>query len=71
LGKQVTVRNALQTLAAEDFIVDPNHKKGSSRTRYIHKDDPTRYADISYHHSGQVIPKGTLANIERTSGLKF
>jgi predicted RNA binding protein YcfA (HicA-like mRNA interferase family) len=71
LGKQVTVRKVLQALAEEGFTVDPNHKKGSSHTRHIHKDDPTRFADISYHHSGQVIPKGTLANIERTSGLRF
>jgi hypothetical protein len=37
----------------------------------VHKDDPTRFADISYHHSGQVIPKGTLNSIESTSGVKF
>jgi hypothetical protein len=37
----------------------------------VHKDDPTRFADISYHHSGQVIPNGTLNSIESTSGVKF
>ena len=71
LGKQVTVRKALQRLKAEGFIKSPNHGKGTSHQRYIHKDDPTRYADISSHSSGQVIPKGTLGNIERTSGVKF
>lgn len=71
MGKQITVRKALQILKQEGFIESPNHKSGSSHQRYIHKDDPTRFADISYHHSGQVIPKGTLNSIERTSGVKF
>jgi len=71
LGKQITVRKVLQTLKQEGFIKSPSHRSGSGHQRYIHKDDPTRYADISYHSSGQVIPKGTLKNIERTSGVKF
>lgn len=71
LGKQITVREVLQTLKQEGFIKSPNHGKGTSHNRYIHKDDTTRYADISYHNSGQVIPKGTLRSIERTSKLKF
>jgi predicted RNA binding protein YcfA (HicA-like mRNA interferase family) len=71
LGKQVTVREVLQILKQEGFIKSPNHKSGSSHQRYIHKVDSTRYADISYHKSGQVIQKGTLKSIERTSGVKF
>ncbi|WP_397351574.1 hypothetical protein [Paenibacillus larvae] len=49
----------------------PSHTGKSSHQRYIHKDDPERFADISFHKSGAVIPKGTLKNIERTSGVKF
>jgi predicted RNA binding protein YcfA (HicA-like mRNA interferase family) len=71
LGKQITVREILRTLKQEGFIKSPSHGSGSSHQRYIHKDDPTRYADISYHNSGQVVPKGTLKSIERTSGVKF
>lgn len=71
MGKQVTVMKVLQRLKEEGFIKSPHHGKGTSHQRYIHKDNPTRYADISYHNSGQVIPKGTLASIERTSGVKF
>lgn len=72
MGKQITVREAIQRLTKEGFYKSPNHNKGgSSHRRYIHKTDPTRFADISYHNSGQVIPKGTLGNIERTSGVKF
>lgn len=71
LGKQVTTRKALQRLKDEGFIKSPTHGKGTSHQRYIHKDDPTRYADISVHSSGQVIPKGTLKKIEGTSGVKF
>ncbi|MEW6172895.1 MAG: type II toxin-antitoxin system HicA family toxin [Bacillota bacterium] len=71
MGKQITVKKVLQILKQEGFIKSPSHMSGSSHQRYIHKDDPTRYADISYHHSGQVIPKGTLKSIERTSGVKF
>jgi predicted RNA binding protein YcfA (HicA-like mRNA interferase family) len=71
LGKQITVRKVLEKLKEEGFIKSPNHGKGTSHQRYIHKDDPTRYADISYHHSAQVIPNGTLNSIERSSGVKF
>ncbi|MBE3554562.1 MAG: type II toxin-antitoxin system HicA family toxin [Thermicanus sp.] len=71
MGKQITVREVLQILKQEGFIKSSTHKRGSSHQRYIHKDDPTRYADISFHSGGQVIPKGTLRNIERTSGIKF
>ncbi|MDT2243112.1 type II toxin-antitoxin system HicA family toxin [Paenibacillus larvae] len=71
MGKQVTVREALQKLKA-GFIKSPSHTGKSSHQRYIHKDDPERFADISFHKScGAVIPKGTLKNIERTSGVKF
>ncbi|MFS1519669.1 type II toxin-antitoxin system HicA family toxin [Bacillus sp. SCS-151] len=71
MGKQVTVRKALQRLKKEGFIKSPNHKGGGSHQRYIHKDDSTRYADIAFHNSGQVIPKGTLRSIERTTGIRF
>ncbi len=71
MGKQITVRKILQTLKQEGFILSPSHRSGSSHQRYMHKDDPARFADISYHHSGQVVPKGTLKNIESTSGVKF
>ncbi|MEA5024617.1 MAG: type II toxin-antitoxin system HicA family toxin [Bacillota bacterium] len=71
MGKQITVRKVLEKLKEEGFIKSPNHGKGTSHQRYIHKNDPTKYADISYHHSGQVIPKGTLNGIERSPGVKF
>lgn len=69
LGKQVTVREVLQRLRKEGFIPAPTHRGHGSHQRYVHKDDPTRYADISYHSSDQVIPKGTLRNIERTARI--
>ncbi|MGX4583387.1 type II toxin-antitoxin system HicA family toxin [Paenibacillus chitinolyticus] len=71
MGKQITVRKALQRLKDEGFIKSSSHTGKSSHHRYIHKDDPSRYADISVHTQGQVIPLGTLKNIERTSGVKF
>lgn len=71
MGKQVTVREALQKLKKNGFVKSPSHKGGSSHQRYIHKDDPTRYADIASHGTGRMIPKGTLSSIERTSGVKF
>ncbi|TKI20371.1 addiction module toxin, HicA family [Lysinibacillus sphaericus] len=71
MEKQVTVRVALKRLKKEGFIESHTHKSPGSHQRYIHKDDPTRFADISYHSSGQAIPKGTLRSIERTSGVKF
>jgi len=71
LGKQITVRKVLQKLKEEGFVKSPNHSKGTSHQRYVHKTDPNKYADIAFHHSGQVIPKGTLNSIEQTSGVKF
>lgn len=71
MGRQFTVRQVLQALKDEGFIKSPNHKGKGSHQRYIHKDDPTRFADISFHSSGQVIPKGTLKSIERSSGVRF
>ncbi|MBG9567555.1 type II toxin-antitoxin system HicA family toxin [Brevibacillus agri] len=71
MGKQVTVREALQRLKQEGFIKSPTHRSSGSHQRYIHQSDPTRFADISFHNSGQVIPKGTLRSIERTSGVRF
>lgn len=62
LGKQRTVKEVLQALKAAGFYKSP---------RYIHKEDPTRYADVSYHSSGDVLAKGTLRSIERTSGVEF
>ncbi|SDJ82394.1 Predicted RNA binding protein YcfA, dsRBD-like fold, HicA-like mRNA interferase family [Paenibacillus naphthalenovorans] len=71
LGKQVKVRDAIRALKKAGFIESPNHGNGTSHRRYIHKDDPKRFADISYHSGGEVIPKGTLKNIERSSGVTF
>lgn len=71
MGKQVTVREVIRILKKNGFIESPNHGNRTSHQRYIHKDDPTRFADISAHASGRTIPIGTLKNIERTSGVKF
>jgi predicted RNA binding protein YcfA (HicA-like mRNA interferase family) len=71
LGKQVTTRDVLQGLKQAGFIKSANHNPKSSHQRYIHKTDNTRFADISFHRSGQVVPKGTLKNIEKTSGVSF
>lgn len=71
MGKQVTVREALQALKAAGFIESQNHGNGTSHRRYIHVSDPSRFADISFHRTGQVIPKGTLKNIVKTSGVNF
>lgn len=71
MGKQITVRKVLQKLKEEGFIKSPNHGNSTSHQRYVHKSDPNRYADIAFHHSGQVIPKGTLSSIEQTSEVKF
>lgn len=71
MGKQRTVREVLKILKAAGFQKSPNHGKGTSHQRYIHQDDPTRYADVSCHSSGDVLAKGTLKSIERTSGVKF
>lgn len=71
MGKQVTVREAIKALKSAGFNESPNHGNGTSHRRYIHNADPTRYADISFHRPGQVIPKGTLKSIERTSGVRF
>ncbi|MFW5434097.1 type II toxin-antitoxin system HicA family toxin [Paenibacillus apiarius] len=71
LGKQRTVREVLQALKAAGFYKSPTHGKGTSHRRYIHKEDPTPYADVSYHSSGDVLAKGTLRSIERTSGVEF
>ncbi|NGP62693.1 type II toxin-antitoxin system HicA family toxin [Paenibacillus thiaminolyticus] len=71
MGKQRTVRQVLQKLRAEGFVKSPNHGKGTSHQRYIHRDDPKRYADVSSHSSGDVLAKGTLKSIERTSGVEF
>jgi len=61
----------LQRLKEEGFVKSPNHGKGTSHQRFVHKFDPARYADIAYHHSGQIVPKGTLNSIEQSSGVKF
>lgn len=71
MGKTVTVREVLIALRDADFIPSPNHKGRGSHQRYIHQTDPTRYADISIHAMGQMVPKGTLKSIERSSGVKF
>lgn len=71
LGKQVTVRELLKALKEAGFIPSPNHNGRGSHQRYVHRSDHTRFADVSVHAMGQVIPKGTLKNIERTSGVEF
>jgi predicted RNA binding protein YcfA (HicA-like mRNA interferase family) len=70
MGKQVTTREVLQKLKKNGFIKSPQKGKGSHQ-RYIHQDDPTRFADISVKADGRLIPLGTLKNIEQTSGVKF
>lgn len=70
MGKQVTVREVLQKLKKNGFIKSPQKGKGSHQ-RYIHKDDPTRFADISVKADGRLIPLGTLKSIEQSSGVKF
>ncbi|WP_445480452.1 type II toxin-antitoxin system HicA family toxin [Lysinibacillus irui] len=70
MGKQVTTREVLQKLKKNGFIKSPQKGKGSHQ-RYIHKDDPTRFADISVKADGRLIPLGTLKSIEQTSGVKF
>nr|WP_245850802.1 type II toxin-antitoxin system HicA family toxin [Paenibacillus herberti] len=67
----LTVREILQILKKHGFILSPTHGKGTSHRRYIHPDDPTRYADLSVHGMGDTIAKGTLKSIERQSGVKF
>lgn len=58
LGKQRTVREVLQALKAAGFYKSPTHGKGTSHRRYIHKDDPTRYADVSYHSKRRGFSEG-------------
>lgn len=70
MGKQVTTREVLQKLKKNGFIKSPQKGKGSHQ-RYIHQDDPTRFADISVKADGRLIPLGTLKSIEQTSGVKF
>lgn len=70
MGKQVTTREVLQKLKKNGFIESPQKGKGSHK-RYIHQDDPTRFADISVKADGRLIPLGTLKSIEQTSGVKF
>ena len=70
MGKQVTTREVLQKLKKNGFIKSPQKGKGSHQ-RYIHQDDPTRFADISVKADGRLIPVGTLKSIEQTSGVKF
>jgi len=70
MGKQVTTREVLQKLKKNGFIKSLQKGKGSHQ-RYIHKDDPTRFADISVKADGRLIPLGTLKSIEQTSGVKF
>lgn len=71
MGKQRTVRQVLKALRAAGFIPSPTHGKRTSHQRWVHPTDPTRYADISVHSSGDVLAKGTLKSIEATSGVEF
>ncbi|MEK4520041.1 type II toxin-antitoxin system HicA family toxin [Paenibacillus sp. FSL H8-0122] len=71
MGKQRTVRQVIKALKQAGFVQSPNHGKRTSHNRWIHKTDPTRYADLSNHGSGDVLAKGTLKSMERTSGVEF
>lgn len=71
MGKQRTVRQVLKALRNAGFVKSPNHGNRTSHERWVHKNDPTRYADISNHGTGDVIAKGTLKSMERTSGVEF
>ncbi|QUL53532.1 type II toxin-antitoxin system HicA family toxin [Paenibacillus tritici] len=71
MGTQVTVREMLRALQDAGFIPSLNYSNRGSHQHYIYRTDPARYADVSVHAMGQVIPKGTLKSIERTSGVIF
>jgi len=71
VGKQRTVREVLKALKKAGFIQSSNHGNGTSHRRYINPNDPTKFADISFHSTGETIAKGTLSSIERQSGVKF
>lgn len=71
MGKQRTLRQVLKTLRKEGFAPSSNHGHGTSHQRWVHKEDPTRFADVSSHSSGDVFAKGTLKSMERTSGIEF
>ncbi|MNP57110.1 MULTISPECIES: type II toxin-antitoxin system HicA family toxin [Paenibacillus] len=71
MPKQRTVREVLKRLKEEGFIKSPSHTGGGSHSKWIHKDDPSRFAIISFHNSGQTIPIGTLKSIEKSSGVIF
>ncbi|THF77084.1 type II toxin-antitoxin system HicA family toxin [Cohnella fermenti] len=71
MGKQRTVREVIRDLKKAGFIESPHHGHGTSHRRYVHRTDPTRYADISIHSMGDVLAKGTLRSIERQSGVEL
>ncbi|WP_420540521.1 type II toxin-antitoxin system HicA family toxin (plasmid) [Paenibacillus polymyxa] len=72
MPKQITVRELTKRLRREGFGPSPSHAGNrTSHKRWKHKDDPTRYADISFHNDGATIPIGTLKSIEKTTGVKF
>ncbi|WP_025684557.1 type II toxin-antitoxin system HicA family toxin [Paenibacillus maysiensis] len=71
MPKQITVRELTKRLRREGFRPSPSHTGGGSHKRWKHKDDPTCYADISFHNEGATIPIGTLKSIEKTTGVIF
>ncbi|MET1173756.1 type II toxin-antitoxin system HicA family toxin [Paenibacillus amylolyticus] len=71
MAKQRTVREVFKRFKEEGFIKSPSHTGGGSHSKWIHKDDPSRFAIISFHNSGQTIPIGTLKSIEKSSGVIF
>ncbi|MEE4565243.1 type II toxin-antitoxin system HicA family toxin [Paenibacillus polymyxa] len=71
MPKQITTRELTKRLRKEGFGPSPSHNGNGSHKRWNHKDDPTRFAIISFHNTGANIPLGTLKSIEKTSGVKF
>lgn len=68
MPKQRTVKDVLTLLKAEGFEMA---RQTGSHQRWIHKDDPTRFATISVHSKSQTFPVGTLKSIEKTTGINF
>ncbi len=69
MPKQRSVREVLKRLRQEGFSPSPTQAGKGSHQVWKHPDG--RYAIISVHNSGQMIPIGTLKSIEKTSGVEF
>lgn len=68
MGNVVKVQEVIEHLRKEGFI---RVSQEYSHAKYVHVDDPARYAIVPSHSMGAEIPKGTLKSIERTSRVKF